>query len=1012
MLVSSRVGKSFPVASLVKVWTAGWVLVLGVAGSLSAQVSNLPRLDQLEQAQSKLLRRTLPLEPQESQKALVVAPGFEVQLVAAEPLVYDPVDLTFDEQGRLWVCEMRSWPLRQKERLCRIRVLEDRDGDGRMDCSWVFADKLAFPVSVCRYKRGVFVAASPHIWYMEDTNGDGRADLRRKALTGFRVLYSTHPVGCLRWGLDGRIYGVARSGGQVQALMWPSRPGAKHQIHLPMYHHFSFDPRTGDLRVESGGGQFGLSMDSWGHWFTCANNNSPLLQIAYPLRMVRRNPYVDFPRPAVPIFDPQRGMEIFRQSPPEGWRVLRQLRRVRDNLPGAEEAGGRPWGTFTAASGATIYTGDQYPGFGLTALIGDTTSNLIHRKSLFQQGVLYRAKRVDRQGEWLASRENWFRPVMMTNSPWGVIYVADMYREILEYIGSIPPEALRVIDLNSGWDRGRLWRIVPRGFRQPSGRVPLGNKTSAQLVRLLEHPNGWHRLTAHRLLVQRDEPQMVPLLEQMVCQGSPLGRMMALWVLQATGRLRPAVLVQALQDAHWRVCAQAVQVAYEHMGHPQVAQAVLALAHHPQVEVRYWVAFALGELNSPAATAALVQIARQDVADPWVRVAVLSSSVARAGEMMRQLCAVPSWLEAPQCKEWLRPLAQTAAATASPEQLSELVELIQRVSRSRPHLGLALAQGVVEGVRRTRPERLRLQGNTDPESQALAQLMAQGAQVALDPQAPWPLRVQAVELVGQSPWSQAAPVLQKLLDAHAFPQLQQAALMALGRFARKEVSQWILQRFGHFSPAVKRAALDTLLSRPIHVEALLQGLEQGRLRPGELTSLQVRRLLRYPRPELRQRAQKLLQAPSPRQEVIAQYQKALRLQGDPRRGQVVFRRHCAACHHFRGEGHRLAPPLEGVLARGPQALLIDILDPNRQVDPEFVNYLVLLQDGRTTSGIIVQETPLSITLRRGEGQQEQILRSQIEAIQSTGMSLMPEGLEKQISVEQMADLLAFLFGQQ
>ncbi len=993
----------------------GWfvalaALVLGVPDA--AAQSPLPRLDRLEQEKEKLIRRVPPRSPQESQQALHLAPGFEAQLVAAEPLVYDPVDLCFDARGRLYVCEMRSWPLDAKKRLCRIRLLEDTDGDGRMDRATVFADQLAFPVSVCCYRGGVFVAASPDIWYMKDTDGDGRADLRRKALSGFRVIYSTHPVACLRWYFDGRIYGVARSGGTVRSLMWPKQHGVTHQVQLPMYHHFSFDPRTGDLRVESGGGQFGLGIAPWGEMFTCANNSYPLLQLVYPLRYVRRNPHVSFPRPAVPIFDPDKGMEIYRRSPVEGWRVLRQLRRVRDNLPGADEAGGRPSGTFTAASGATIYTGDQYPRFGLTALIGDTTSNLIHRKRLVRQGVLYRGKRIDRESEFLASEENWFRPVMMTNSPHGVLYVADMYREILEYIGSIPEEALRVIDLTAGRDRGRIWRIVPRGYRQPKRPVDLTRLTDAQLVALLGHPNGWHRLTAHRLLVQRNHAEAVPLLERQVRQGPPLGRMLALWVLRATGRLRPEVLLEAMQDKHPRVREHAVEVAQAFLEHEAVRRRLYRLADDSELLVRYRTAFVLGELPTPEATAALVRIALADVDQPWVRVAVLSSAPGRAGRMVAQLAQHASWVRHPKAPEFLQGLARTAGGEGRAEQIRLVIDSLEQLQRLEPTAALATARGLYAPLARRRgPAWRRFAGEGGPLRKLMQRVFDQAKRLARDASAPLAQRREALQTLAVAPWEEAAPVLRELLDPRQPPQVQVAALNVLGRFSRPEVGQWVLQRFAAFSPQVKQAALDVLLGRPERVALLLRWIEQDRLRANQLTLSHRRRLLRFARGELRSRAEKLLGATpaASRADVVARYQAALRLEGDPQRGKQVFAKHCAACHRFRGQGYALAPPLEGVLNRGPAGVLLDILDPNRQVDPEFVNYTVLLDDGRTTSGILAEETPSHITLRRGQDQQERLPRARIEAMQNTGTSLMPEGLEQQISVQQMADLLSYLF---
>ncbi|HAM71625.1 MAG TPA: cytochrome C, partial [Verrucomicrobiales bacterium] len=409
------------------------------------------------------LPRTPPVEVRNALKTFQVKPGFTLQVVAAEPLVVDPVAMDFDEEGRLFVVEMRDYSERRDERLGRIRMLEDVDGDGRYDKSTIYADNLPWPTALLCYHGGVFIGTTPDILYCKDRNHDGVADTREVVFTGFASDSLNHLnvqalLNSFHWGLDNRIHGSASvSGGHVTSPRFKGRPA----IDLRGL-DFSFDPRQFDIRPESGGGQHGMCFDNTGHKFVSSNSDH-LQQVVYEDRYSRVGSWVDLPpvRRSIAVDGP--AAEVFRISPDEPWRVIRTRWRVTGAVPGMIEGGGRPSGYFTAATGVTVYRGNAYPReYWGDVFVADCGSNLIHHKKLRHQGPDLLAERPpdELHREFIASTDNWFRPVQFVNAPDGTLHVLDMYRETIEHPWSLPESIKKHLDLNSGNDRGRIYRIA------------------------------------------------------------------------------------------------------------------------------------------------------------------------------------------------------------------------------------------------------------------------------------------------------------------------------------------------------------------------------------------------------------------------------------------------------------------------------------------------------------------------------------------------------------------------
>src|SRR4051812_8930087 len=490
-------------------------------------------VDRLARAQAPLavdpkeLPRFAAVETKDAAASFQVRPGFHIELAAGEPLVTSPIAVCFDENGRMFVLEMRDYSEDRDvtPHLGRVRMLEDTDGDGRYDKATIFADDLAWPTALIWANDGLFVLATPDLIRFEDRDGDGRAEKREIIFTGFqseaKALNVQGLPNSLLWGPDNQIHLQVPTTGASRIR----RPNEKDAP--PRIGDFYFDPRTYKWGNEAGGGQYGMSYDNAGRRFTC-NNSDHLRTFIYDSRLTEK--LTAPPSPLASIAADGPAAEVFRISPDEPWRVIRTRWRVSGRVKGIVEGGGRVSGYFTGATGTTVYRGDAYPPeYVGDTFTGDAGGNLVHHKRLRADGVSLIGERPadEKNLEFVASRDTWFRPVNFANAPDGSLYIVDMYREVIEHPNSIPEEIKKLVDLTSGRDRGRIWRLAPDGFK-PKPPPKLGAATTEQLIKTLGHANGWHRDTATRLLWERQDPAGVTLLKQTLHESpSALARLHA-----------------------------------------------------------------------------------------------------------------------------------------------------------------------------------------------------------------------------------------------------------------------------------------------------------------------------------------------------------------------------------------------------------------------------------------------------------------------------------------------------
>lgn len=955
------------------------------------------------------------LSPQEERATFDVSPGFSVSLVASEPDVIDPVSMCFDERGRLFVCEMRGYPNggvgTGKESRGQIRCLTDRDGDGVFETVHTFADGLRFPMGATPWKNGLLVAVAPDILYLEDTDNDGKADRTTVMYTGFNLANIQQMVNGLRWGLDNHIHGLGgNNAGTIRSPLAPKMPPLTLQSR-----GFRFHPdRPDSLEPMSGGGQYGITEDAAGHWFTATNGNH-IRQIVIPDQYLRRNPGAAVTGVVSDISDHGASCQLFRRSPFEGWRVERTTRRA----GGADAARFRAselvaGGYSSSTCSPVVYEANLFPeSYHGSMFVCDPGNNLVHRDILEPVASTFLARRGEANREFLASTDTWFRPVDLELGPDGAIYLLDFYREVIETPLSLPDDIKAKLNLESR-SRGRIWRIAPTGFR-PGKMIDFHSMQTAQLVSQLSNPNQAVRLMAHRLLVERADPQTVAQLTGTVSglKGQP-GLANTLFLLDYFSALRDEHRLAALSDPlpGNRIIGLRLTESRLDTSEP-LRTACLGLVQDSSPLVRFQVALSAAYLPPAQRGPVLAQLLAATPSDSWLQSAVLISAANAEGELLRAVVArADTPAKAATLRAFVMKLATGAVARS---QAATRSALLKQVAESADSHGLKLAQleGICVGMTRTQFVAWLTQPAAADKAIAeqITKLLQNEASTLANPKTATSRKLTAIRLLAFAPTETAVPALGAQLTPASSPDVQLAAVRSLGAHSDATATTALVQAWSEAGPALRRELVEQLLATEARTTAFLNAVEAGKIRAVEVEPIRVLQLKGHRSPTLRKRAETLFArtVKADRKKLIDQYSSVAELTANSTRGRMVFEKQCATCHHLDGIGKEVGPNLLAVVPGKTTAdLLVSLLDPNREVDPRYVSYLLNSIDGRVVTGIVVADTPGSITLRRADAAEDTVRREDIETLKATGVSLMPEGLEKTLPPQDVADLFAFL----
>lgn len=888
-----------------------------------------------------------PRTPEEALKAFQLADSaLRVELVAAEPLVASPCAMAWDEKGRLFVAENRGYPNTAEPPQGTIAMLSDTDGDGRMDKRTVFASGLTFPNGVLAWRGGLIVTCAPDVLFLKDTNSDGMADERRVLLTGFDTKGSTQlRVNAPTLGPDGWIYLAAGlSGGSITAPAHPERPALK------MTADVRFHPETLVVENVDGRSQYGMAFDEFGRRFICMNR-LPVQHVVMSSRWFRRNPNFAFSDSVQDCNE--RSVRTGLRGGGDGVKLF----PLSANITTADSHAG----SFSAACGIHIWHGrtlpDAYRGVAFSC---DPTGNLVHADKLVPRGATFAAQPLFEGKEFLASPDDWFRPVYLASGPEGALYVADMYRKVIEHPDYLPEEVRKRTDFESGKNHGRIWRIRPN--------FPVMRKTP---------------LRAEELLLAARE-----------------------------GRLDSALLQAAANETEPNLRQLGLRLWLEYPGAREWKPDPAVLAHDPDPAVRFMGALVLGELTEgiPAlADLATLDSRLENPAPPldrWTRAAVLSGIAGREAEFLTPFLAGAEKVT-PNTIEILTHVGRCFPDVAS---LKTALEEAKGLASGREE-GAPILTALLIGVSERSRQPLKA---PVPADVWLAPLLEALPSAALDPKVGRDYRALYIQALGHAEWAIAGTPLTRLVATEPDESLRTAAIRALAGFTQPEVVGALLGpgRWAAYTPALRELVLSALLSNPAHLPHLLEAMESGSLPPAAIPRVRRTPFLNSKDVALRARAEKLWGGPPPdRQKALESAKAALALKANPAHGRVIFKNLCATCHRLDREGFELGPDLLDMRNQPKESILFHIVAPEAEVNVAYAPYFAEMKDGRSFAGILASENPTSITLRMPLGTEETLLRAAIAELEALPGSLMPAGLEQAMSQQELADLVGYLKGE-
>jgi len=958
--------------------------------------------------------------------------GFQIELIAGEPLISDPVDMEIDEFGRMYVVEMHGYPL-DLSGSGKIKLLSDTNGDGKMDQSTVFAENLVLPTGILRWKNGILVTDPPHVYYLEDSDGDGKADIKEIVLTGFAVSNPQHNVNSPRLGLDNWIYlghEPAVSTNTFQDLLgdrgsevhFPSNPEG---VRLPQNaggRSIRFRPDSFELEVLASRTQFGHTFDKWGHRFVI-NNNNHIIQDVIPARYLNRNPYLLVSQSTESISDHGNAAEVFPITKNPEHQLLTDL------------------GVMTSACGITAYLGGAFSSeYDRAVFIAEPVSNILHIDLLSDNGTLFKASRQHPDKEFLASTDSWFRPVNMYIGPDGALYLLDYYRQYIEHPEWMAEDVVNSGSLYNGTDKGRIYRITPKGTKPLdwSNKLKLGDFTDQELTEKLADSNIWWRRNAQRLLVDRKISEIPDELFEMANNNQkPEGRVHALWTLEGLGKTKPELIINALQDKEAGVRKNAIQIAELHLSeYPEMESPLLQMVSDKDPKVRFQLLCTLGFLKSESASLAREKLLFENIEEEWMQVAALSAPFEDNKTLMQATLTnynedIPAYGTLVQ---------RLSAMTASSLDKDAIMDLISKGtytnSGQESHWQAPLLHGLAQGlqsknierstfrpaenmlliacfenpsipVRQASLELLNVLGVTESSQSKI--LKEKAKTIAANKDLPGQERVIGINFLSLFNSEENKTFFKSLLKPIETNEVQLAALKAISRIPDTSAAEMVVELWTTFTPAIREEGLNTFMINDDRISILLDAMENGIIQPNNLGWPRSVRLMNNSNIPLRTRARLLIdnEAKS-NEEILQQYQASLTLNGTQLKGQTVYQENCAICHKMGQDlGMAFGPDLATMKNRRPENLLSDILLPNLSIADGYDLWSVEMQNGENLQGLIASETPTAILLRFAGGQERSIARLDIRSLKVMEMSAMPS-LESNINPQEMADLLAFI----
>ncbi len=974
-----------------------------------------------------------PLTPQEQLEKFHVPPGFEIELVASEPQIHKPLNLSFDRRGRLWVTDTVEYPFPPKgPGRDSLKVLEDRDGDGHFETVTTLVDQLSMPTGAAPIPDGAIVFSVPSIFGCHDTDGDGKIDRRRVLYTEFGNV-DTHGMnnGFTRW-LDGWIYACHgfRNTSQVSG-------SGERQITMNSGNGYRFRPDGSQIEQVWHGqvNPYGLAFDSLGNLFTADCHTKPAYS---PLRGAC---YPSFAKPHDGLgFGP----------------------KLIEHTHGS-----------TSISGVAYYAADQFPKeYRNTVFMGNSVTGRVNHDRVVARGSSLRGIELP---DFVRCDDRWFRPVELKLGPDGALYIADFYNCIIGHY-EVPLTHPR-----RDRQRGRVWRVFWKGTSEQPGR-----RRKIHDLRGFELPRLWtclgdanlsvRTLATHEIVDRFGAEASGPVRKWIVQPCDPRQRAHGLWVLARLDALDDELVRRLADDEDRLVRVHLVKAMAERAdwdatevplgelvrkklfdADPFVRRAAAdALGRHPDAAnvdplLRLWaetppedtylihtVRMALRDhLKQPEICARQTQLGENadrthrllDVSlgvrnAPSARfvLAALSAGKAderRLGEMIHYTTRYTADEQTDALLEHMLSW-QTADAGRQLAVFRPFLSAMQERGRALPPSFHPWAERLARQLMARDDGARKLEGVQLAAHLRLDVLYDSLAEIAASRRHGEPLRAAAVDACAAAGGSRGLKLLGAMLgNPSEVLALRSKAAGALAKINTDPGRKLLLERLqtAHHRLAVEVAAA-LAASRP-GAEMLLAAVKQGKASPGLLREGLVQRNLQGAKvPDLAARLAKLTEGLPPPDEAVARLIQQRRTAflaaklnikvPDPQQGQAAFKKHCGICHRIAGEGEKFGPELDGIGLRGLDRLLEDLLDPNRNVDPAFLSTVVITDDGLTQTGLALRDEGSVLILVDAEGKQLRLDHDAIDERFTSPLSPMPNAAEKTLSEADFLHLLKYL----
>jgi putative membrane-bound dehydrogenase-like protein len=967
-----------------------------------------------------------PLSPRESALHYALPTGFEVKLFAAEPDIAKPICMAWDHRGRLWIAESTDYPNNLQPRgqgHDRIKICEDTNGDGIADKFTIFAENLSIPTSLAFTRGGVVIHQAPDTLFLKDTDGDDKADVRQVLFSGWGTGDTHAGPSNIRQGLDNWLYGMVG-----YSAFRGTVGGERHDFRQGLY-RFKPDGSKLEFLRSTSNNSWGVGISEEGLLFGSTANGCP--SVYMPIA----NRYYESVR---------------------GWSpsVLKNIASSNRFFPATDKVRQVDWhGGFTAAAGHALYTARTYPKeyWNRTAFVAEPTGHLLATFTLHPKGTDFVS-----HNAWnlAASDDEWTSPINGEVGPDGNVWMIDWYNFIVQH--NPTPEGFKTGSRGAyetplrDKTHGRIYRIVRKDGKASASPV-LDPDAPEGLVIALKHDNMFWRLHAQRLLIERQQKDIVPLLiallrdESVDAIGLNPGAIHALWTLRGLGALdgkdpeAVAAVIAALKHPSPGVRRNAVQVV---PGGDAGAIITAGLLSDPDPQVRLAALLALtnaprtDEIGQAVAVALLAGVARDD---PWLADAVTAAAAAHDRAFLKAIAARPGG--STPSNQILAVVARVAEHSARGGDGEAINALLASLAGTEPRTVEAIIGGIFRGWPKDRTVKLDTRAETalvallpriSPEARGrLASLgnrwgsdlfarRSAGIAAALltlasDESKPERSRIDAARqlIEFRTKDAETPRSLLGLITPKTAPTLANGLIEAVAGSEAAEAGAAVVKALPSLTPAVRSQAVKVLLGRSEWTRALLDGVEGDSIRFDELSLDQKQALAAHPDSAIATRAKAILARggglpDADRQKVIDALSPVVLKGGDPTRGKVVFKEQCAKCHVHGGEGGKVGPDLTGMAAHPKTELLVNILDPSRSVEGNFVQYMLATSDGRVLNGVLASESKSAVELIDAEGKSHRVLREEIEELKASKKSLMPEGFEKQVPAQAITDLLAFL----